>query len=95
MSKLIASPILRGPDVSVLGGNATFRCFADGNAEIEWLVNDTAMQTFPEDNVLVLANLTLEYNMTSIRCRANTTASSVTSVMKELLIQGHLKYCGY
>ena len=74
-----------GPEVSVPGRTENFFCFDVSGISptgIQWVVNDTVIQSDPENQLTL--NLTLDYNMTTIRCRAN----SMESAPHHIYLQG-------
>ena len=87
-NNIVAQLIIYPPTaVSALGETVTFYCVSDEDiSDIEWQVNDSVVPR----RVLTLTNLTLDYNMTRIRCRAVSTSSGITltSPTGTLLLQG-------
>ena len=88
-----------GEFITTLGGSATYTCTSSGVSDdfiqsVQWLVNDVALEEM--DNVVVTAagvlrflRISVDYNNTSIRCRATLTSGSVrVSGVSLLLIQG-------
>ena len=90
--------------VATLHGNAAFSCVCGGTGyvvtHVEWFANESALvdldrnvkiQFLPVQQIgqLTLTNLTMEYNMTRIRCSTIfDSGSNLTSTDSLLLIQG-------
>ena len=86
---------------TVVGGSASYVCITsvasnDFIVSVQWLVNGRLLEEPELDNVVVATTgelrfsmITLDYNNTSIRCRANLT-SGIVSISSEslLLVQG-------
>ena len=85
--------------VSIPGGSASYTCTTsvvtnEMIASVQWLVNGTIFEELQLDNVtatrvLMFSMISMDYNNTSIRCRATLASGSVkTSNVSMLLIQG-------
>ncbi len=88
--------------VHVPGDRATFPCSQSHDLlpGVQWLVNGSALESLNLSNVtelfsdalhsgvLVFTALSLEYNVTSINCRATTTLGMMISTDALLLMQG-------
>ncbi len=71
----VAQLLVQGPAVSAPGESIRLFCLLNNvpvTDNIQWFVNDTLHMDTP---VLVITNLTLEYNMTCIKCKMNTMMS--------------------
>ena len=91
-----------GEFVTILGGAASYTCTTSGVSDdfiesVQWLVNGTLLQDLELDNVVVTAAgelrffmVTVDYNVTSIWCRANLTSGNVSTSgdASLLLVQG-------
>ena len=89
--------------ITIPGGSATYACIINSGVSgdfiesMQWLVNDTLVEDLELDNVFVtglkrlrFTMITVEFNNTSIRCRANFTSGTIRISEEEsmLLIQG-------
>ena len=93
--------VLSGPTVSYVGARATFICSGGGDiVNIQWLLNGTLDDGLNMNVVsefgqisrvgnLLIRNVLMEYNGTTIQCRANSSSGSITySNIITLLVQG-------
>ena len=92
--------------MTTLGGGATFRCFSIDHADfssVQWLVNDTELENFNITGVkesfrtgsyygiLEFSEIPLQYNETSVQCRATLSSGNnipESSEPSQLLLQG-------
>ena len=90
-----------GAFITIPGGSASYTCSTSGVSgdfivSEQWLVNDTLLEDLELDNIMVVAGqlrffmITMGYNNTNIRCRANLTSGSIRTSRggSLLLIQG-------
>ena len=83
-----------GEFITVLGGTATYACTISGVIDgfiesTQWLANDIALEEMETvaliGTQLRFSMLSVEYNNTSIRCRATLTSGSVSTSEAVLL----------
>ena len=91
-----------GEFVTIPGGSATFTCVPSGAnydlvERVQWLVNATPFEALEQINAYVVTSrqlmftmISVEYNRTSIRCRATHESGHVSTseAASLLLIQG-------
>ena len=94
---------LRGPIVSFVGATPSFICYDGGDiVSVQWLLNGTLDDGLNMNVVsefgqisrvghLIICDVSMEYNGTTIQCRANSSSGSITcSNIITLLVQGWL-----
>ena len=92
--------ILSGPTVSYVGARATITCSESDIVNVQWLVNGTLDDGLNMNVVsdfspithlghLLFREVLMEYNGTTIQCRANSSSGSITySNIITMLVQG-------
>ena len=92
--------VLSGPTVSYVGARATFTCSGGDTVSVQWQLNGTLDDGLNMNMVsefgqisrvgnLLIRDVPMEYNGTTIQCRANSSSGSITySNIITMLVQG-------